>query len=232
MPRLIHSLPKYRKHRASGQAIVTLDGKDHYLGPHGSRGSRREYDRLVGEWQQNGRRLPSSPDQTSVVVLLAAYWKFAQTYYTKNGKPTGELPGVKAALGFMRRLYGDTPVCDFGPLALENVQNQMVEAGHCRKYVNKNIGRIKRCFKWGVAKEMVPVSVYQALATVGGLRKGKTLARDCAPIMPVSDRVVQATLPRRLLLTRQHARQILEPGPASAVATSLRLSSGRSARDG
>ena len=29
------SFPKYRKHRASGQAIVTLAGIDHYLGPYG-----------------------------------------------------------------------------------------------------------------------------------------------------------------------------------------------------
>ncbi len=28
MPRLTNAAPKYRKHRASGQAIVTLNGKD------------------------------------------------------------------------------------------------------------------------------------------------------------------------------------------------------------
>ncbi|MCR9293430.1 MAG: hypothetical protein NXI32_11970 [bacterium] len=39
MPRLSHAVSKYRKHRASGQAIVTLAGKDHYLGPHGTKAS-------------------------------------------------------------------------------------------------------------------------------------------------------------------------------------------------
>ena len=33
MPTLKHSVPKYRKHRASGQAVVTISGHDHYLGP-------------------------------------------------------------------------------------------------------------------------------------------------------------------------------------------------------
>jgi hypothetical protein len=32
--------PKYRKHRASEQAIVTNSGRDRYLGPHGSMASR------------------------------------------------------------------------------------------------------------------------------------------------------------------------------------------------
>ena len=31
MPLLSHSTPKYRHHKASGQAIVTLDGRDFYL---------------------------------------------------------------------------------------------------------------------------------------------------------------------------------------------------------
>ena len=37
MPKRSSSVvPKYRKHKASGQAIATIQGKDHYLGPHGS----------------------------------------------------------------------------------------------------------------------------------------------------------------------------------------------------
>jgi len=55
MPKLSDSLPKYRKHRATGQAVVTLSGRYFYLGPHGTRASRLEYDRLIGEWLQNGR---------------------------------------------------------------------------------------------------------------------------------------------------------------------------------
>ena len=87
MPRLTKSVPKYRKHKASGQAVVTLDGKDFYLGPHNTDVSRRECDRLVGEWQLNGRRLPTQREGegTTVAELLLAYWKFAQGYYV--GKP-------------------------------------------------------------------------------------------------------------------------------------------------
>lgn len=57
MPRLTDSLPKYRRHRASGQAVVTLDGRDFYLGPWRSKASRAEYDRLTGEWATPARPL-------------------------------------------------------------------------------------------------------------------------------------------------------------------------------
>jgi len=50
------SVPTYRRHKKSGQAIVTLpDGfgnrKDFYLGPYGSAKGRREYSRLIEEWE-------------------------------------------------------------------------------------------------------------------------------------------------------------------------------------
>jgi hypothetical protein len=51
-------LPKYRKH-ASGQALISLDGRDIYIGPCGSEASRLEYHRVVSEWLANGRMLPS-----------------------------------------------------------------------------------------------------------------------------------------------------------------------------
>ncbi|NRA97359.1 MAG: hypothetical protein HRU14_14250, partial [Planctomycetes bacterium] len=52
--------PSYRRHAPSGQAVVTLNGRDFYLGPHGSQASKAEYDRLLGEWLTNGRVLSHS----------------------------------------------------------------------------------------------------------------------------------------------------------------------------
>jgi len=50
-----HFIPTYRKHRRSGQAVVHLNGKDHYLGRYGTAASKAEYDRLIGEWLAAGR---------------------------------------------------------------------------------------------------------------------------------------------------------------------------------
>ncbi len=57
MPTLLNAVPKYRKHKASGQAVVTIGGVDHYLGPHGTKASKNEYDRVIAEWMANGRQL-------------------------------------------------------------------------------------------------------------------------------------------------------------------------------
>jgi hypothetical protein len=94
MPILTHAVPTYRRHKSTGQAVVTLDGRDFYVGKYKSKKSRDEYDRLVGQWQANGRRLPAALRPTggeiSVVELIDAYWQHAKQYYVKDGRPTSE----------------------------------------------------------------------------------------------------------------------------------------------
>ena len=69
-----HSIPKYRKHRGSGKAVVTIAGRDHYLGPHRSKASRIEYDRLITEWLAAGRPATIA-EQTDITVseLIVQY---------------------------------------------------------------------------------------------------------------------------------------------------------------
>ena len=91
-------VPSYRHHKPSGQAVVTLDGRDFYLGPWNSTASKAEYDRLIGEWIANGRRLPESKrprEDLTINELILAYWRYAEGYYQKNGMPTSELSSIR-----------------------------------------------------------------------------------------------------------------------------------------
>ena len=54
-------IPQLGRHKASGQAVVCLNGKDHYLGRCGSAEAQAEYERLIALWLANGRRLPDEP---------------------------------------------------------------------------------------------------------------------------------------------------------------------------
>jgi len=149
MPRLTHINPAYRRHRASGQAVVSIAGRDHYLGPWKSKASMAEYDRVIGEWLANGRR-PSVSEISDITVgeIIDRFWQHAKSYYRHpDGTPTSEVTNLKSPLGILNRLYGATPATAFGPLALESVRMQMVSAGWCRKNVNRQVDRIKLVFR-------------------------------------------------------------------------------------
>jgi integrase len=71
----------------------------------------------------------------------------------------------------------------------------LIDAGHSRKYINKLMPVVTRAFKWAAAEELISAEVYHSLQTVEGLKAGRTKARETAPVLPVADDVVDATLP-------------------------------------
>jgi integrase len=195
MPRLGNRVPKYRLHKQSGQAIVTINGRDFLLGRHGTRASEAEYDRIVTEWLSAGRS-PSYgiPEHvTSVAELVVAYVEHANRYYGDG--PRGESANMRHALRPMRELYGRLPAREFGPLHLKAVREKFIAAGHSRKHVNASVQRIGRAFRWAVGEGLIPPEVPQALAMVPGLRRGHTTARENKRVRPADAKLVEATLP-------------------------------------
>lgn len=196
------SQPSYRHHKARNVAVVTIDGKNHYLGPWQSPESHEKYAALIAEWTRNGGTLPAKTADTptdttplTVSELILAYFKFAQTLYVKHGEPTSEQGCLKQALRPVRQLYGTTPAIQFGPRALKNVRQAMVDAGRARKSINKDAHRIKRMFRWAVEEELLAPDVYQKLRAVAPLAKGKTTARETGKVPPVPVEHVAAVLP-------------------------------------
>ena len=202
MPRRPGKVPSYCHHKRSGRAVVRIDGRDHYLGDYGSPESHEHYERLIAEWRASRIVRLSGPQSSpnigaraKVSDVLLAYAVFAKDYYVKDGQPTGELANMRDALRPLRHLYGSTVAAEFGPKRLKALQQNMIADGLSRGVVNARISRIKRFFRWAVAEELVPASVYHGLQAVSGLAYGRTNARETEPIHPVSDSWVDATLP-------------------------------------
>ena len=203
MPRP-NQIPSLRQHKPSNQAVVTLNGKDHYLGPW-PREQRKPppeakaaYDALIAEWVANGRRLPDAqPEPLSVTELIVAFLtRHVVSHYRRpDGTPTTEVNEYRQALRPVRDLFGRVPAAEFSPLKLKAVREQMIAAGLARSTINHRVDRVRRMFKWAVAEELVPETTFRALATVTGLQRGRTEAKETEPIQPVAAADVEATLP-------------------------------------
>ena len=197
------SQPAYRHHKARNCAVVTIDGKNHYLGPWQSPESHEKYAALIAEWRRNNGTLPATPtaalgDQSAPLTvgeLILAYFKFAQAHYMKNGRPTSEQGCLKQALRPVRKLYGSTPAAEFGPRALKNVREAMIAAGRARTSINKDVHRVRRMLGWAVGEELLPAAALERLRCVAALAKGKSAARETDRVLPVAEEDVRSTLP-------------------------------------
>jgi len=197
--------PRYRLHKPSGQAVVTIEGHDQYLGRYGSPDSHQKYEQLVRTWRSRLREgagdsaknnlLNIAPDQVMVSEILLLYIRYAKTYYkhSSNGEQK-EVGCLRNALKLVRRLYGRAPIADFGPKALKEVRTAMINKGWSRSYINHQIDRVKRMFRWATEEELIPPSVYHALQSVRGLRKGLPGVRESKKVRPVPPRLIKKML--------------------------------------
>lgn len=194
MPILNKSVPKYRKHRSSGQAVVTIRGKDHYLGPHGTKASKIAYDRLIAEWLVSGRSesFGKPEEQLLVKELILDFWRFLKS--ENRCKHHGEQWCNKSALKEVRHLYGNTPAIEFGPLQLKAVRQNFVNRGWSRKVCNSQVKRVARMFKWAAGEGRLPAAIYDAIRLVEPLKPGRTAAKETAPVLPIDDATVEKTL--------------------------------------
>ena len=160
MPNLktkMRSVPACYHHRPSGRAVVTIAGKDHDFGKYNSVESRAAYDRLIADWLAHGRPRsePRASPKLSVAAVILGYWNHAKATYNRQTSRGTMVP----ALTRLRHLFGTTPAVEFGPQRLRTLQRAPVqerakdEKRLSRRYVNRSIGEVERCFTWAVAAE-------------------------------------------------------------------------------
>jgi len=91
--------PSYCLHRASGQAVVRIDGKDHYLGKYDTPESRAEFDRLIAGWLGNGRCLPIASSAAGLTVNEVIAQELELDYTASIEGITIPAAWVRAAVG-------------------------------------------------------------------------------------------------------------------------------------
>lgn len=221
MPRLLKRPPKYGRHKASGQAVVYVNGSAVYLGVYGSTKSHERYREFLAAWHAqlaNAMESRTAEDAEETLAktinpaalrqkrrdggvvtldeLIFVYRRHARTYYVKHGKVTREAEMIVEVTGLLGRKHGDESIEEFGPIALDEFRDGLItEKDWSQKVINKNVGRLIRMFKWGVAKELCSAHIPAQLAALGGLKKGRTPARETKGVSSVGDAHIDQTLP-------------------------------------
>ncbi len=186
-------IPKYRHHKPSGKAVVTLAGKDFYLGKYDSEESHAAYRRIIGEWvASNGSPVfGEKPSSLTMAQLALAYLKYAKQYY----KDSKEYRNLVLAIKPVSELYSDLLVSRFGPTEFKACRAWwLADPSRSRQYVNTQAKRLVRVLKWAVAENMLPQANFGAIKCVEPFRRGRISAPESKPVKPVPKPVVDATI--------------------------------------
>jgi integrase len=183
--------------RKDGRAYVTdpRTKKEVYLGTWDTPEAEQSYERWRLEFLAAEQRHPGVVPSSGLTVgqLIKSYLTFAQKYYVKRGKTTSEYAAIQGALARILP-WAEMRADAFSPSRLKDARDEMVNRGWTRDYVNEQVGRIRRCWRWAVENELCPSVVLHALEAVTQLRKGRTEAQEQRDIKPVPLEIVEKTI--------------------------------------
>ena len=187
MARSRKSQPAYQYH-VSGQARVTLGGKDFYLGKHNSPESLARYYSLLAEYNANGKQTPEVPEappgethQADAVILV----KHIVADYRANVLPNYDHdPGrgnrLKNLCDLIESRHGDEPAAEFGPRKLDALRKILLTKGmgkkgkpNRRQQVNEIVRYVVTIFERGVAQELISPDRIRALEALKPLKRGE-----------------------------------------------------------
>ncbi|MBN2377028.1 MAG: site-specific integrase [Sedimentisphaerales bacterium] len=175
---------------------------------------------LAGDVWAKMTATPQAEYDGTMVSMAAKYIAYAKGYY--KGSLKYDL--VKQMIGALVDFCQPGMLAeDFGPKKLKEYREHLIGTGKlCRKTLNQRIGMIKQCFKWAASEEFVPGSVFMALQSVSGLRKGRSRAKDRPPVGPVPEIYVERVLPHLSSVVRSMVELQMLTGMRSGELTIMR----------
>ncbi len=204
--------PGYRRH-SSGNARVSINGRDYMLGKYASKESKQKYNRLKAEWyaSNQSKSFGVPEDEITINEILVAYLKFARKYYGEGSNHV--LRQLKPSVSALRELYGSEPAASYGPLQFKATREHISRIGdRTRTYVNLLCDKIRRIFRWAASESLIPSSIPEALSTVDGLQAGRTKLRETEDVEPIDIAIVAKTLEKMHKITGDMVRFQLATG--------------------
>ena len=128
--------------------MVTLSGRDLYLGRFGTPESHRAYERVVASWLANGRQLPEvKPARPlSVAEVCDAFLTWCEREYRGgDGTLSRAVENVRIALRpLVLGELATLPAVEFGPKALMQIRDGLVLRSDHAGYVALGCGCAER----------------------------------------------------------------------------------------
>ena len=178
-------------------------------------------------WEEHTRQSARKRPEGVTVSELCSLWDaHCREYYRgPDGLPTSTAANAILDVRLFRELYGNAAVAELTHADMLQLRDALVRSGIARHTVNARLWRVKYMLAWALDEAIIPATVKAELTQVQGVRRGRTAARETAPVRPVDDATVSATVehmtPNTADMVRVHRLTGMRPCELCALRWSL-----------
>ena len=178
-------------------------------------------------WEEHTRQIRRhDPAGVSVSELCALWADHCREYYRgRDGKPTSMATNAVLAVRLFRDLYGNAAVSELTHADMLQLRDALVRSGVARTTVNRRLWCVKYMLAWALDEAIIPATVKAELTQVRGVKRGRTAAPERAPVRPVDDATISATVehmtPNTADMVRVHRYTGMRPCELCALRWSL-----------
>ncbi len=154
-------------------------------------------------WEEHTRQVKRhEPAGVSVADLCALWDAHCREYYKGSSTARNSVVDVR----LFRDLYGNAAVAELTHADMLRLRDALVRSGISRKTVNTRLWRVKYMLAWALDEALIPATVKAELTQVKGVRRGRSSAPERAPVRPVDDATIEATVARMMPNTADMVR--------------------------
>lgn len=209
-------LPGERRRR---QVPLRAPNSNHTM--HADRPLKMALDAAARYWEEHTRQTPRrAPGGVNVADLCAMWAEHCREYY-----PAASAVNAVADVRMFRDLFGGASLGELTHADMLQLRDALVRSGVCRRTVNDRLNRVKFMIAWALDEAIIPATVKAELTQVKPVKRGRTTAPERAPVRPVDDATIAATvekmMPNTADMVRVHRLTGMRPGELCALRWSL-----------
>ncbi len=127
--------------------------------------------------------------------LCAAWAEHCHEYYRRaDGSETSAVTNCIIGVRMFRDLYGGMSVAELTHADMLRLRDALVRSGISRGTVNRRLWVTRHMLDWALDEALIPAQVKAELTQVKNLKRGRSAARETAPVRPVGDEAIRQAI--------------------------------------
>ena len=179
-------LPGEKKRR---QVPLKAPGAKHTLRT--DRPRKMAEDAAARYWEEHTRQIKRHETAGATVADLCALWaEHCREYYKGSSTAVNAVLDVR----LFREMFGSASLAELTHGDMLQLRDALVRSGVSRTTVNARLWRVKFMIGWALDEALIPATVKAELTQVRGVKRGRSAAPERAPVRPVDDATIAATV--------------------------------------